>query len=280
MGTIAKPLLGFFLLLPVALLSAASCGGNAVDDTRAAGGSGVAAGAGGELNLGGAVTGGTSSGAASAAEGGASADGGAAEGAASADGGAADGGASAGDGGASPGGVVDKQACVSVADCTIVSNKCCCNFAGPVSDYAAINVAYAAEYQEQCNAADCPQCQPPFSVSDPIGPVANYVPTCRQTAVPDPSTGGETVRGQCVIVDLRATEITACAVAADCALRSGTQCCPGCGGSPISINKSKEPDLEALLCDATPVACSACAPTFSGYIVNCRAGRCGATFPE
>lgn len=274
MGTIAKPLLGFFLLLPVAALSAASCGGNAADNTQAAGGSGVVAGAGGALNQGGAVAAGTSGGGASAGEGGASADGGAGAS-------AGEGGASAGDGGSSPVGVVDKSACVSNSDCTIIPNRCCtCYYGSQLSDYIAINVAYASDYQAQCNAADCPTCIPGFSPSDPIGPVANYVPSCRQLAVPDPSTGGETARGQCVIVDLRVTEITACDVKEDCALRGGTQCCPGCGGSPISINKSKEPDLETLLCDATPAACSACTPTFPGYIVNCSAGRCGATFPE
>jgi hypothetical protein len=79
----------------------------------------------------------------------------------------------------------------------------------------------------------------------------------------------------CVAIDLRTRDITQCTSPADCTLRSGTACCQGCGGSPVSINIGKEAALEQLVCGSEPTACPLCLPQFPDQTPTCNTGRCG-----
>jgi hypothetical protein len=254
-------------LLPVALLSAAACGGNVFYSSggAGAGGGSLTAGAGG-----GEIGGGSSAGAGAGGTdiGGGSFGGqtaGGSNGGQTYVGGAC--GSSAGAGG------TDTQACISNQDCEVIPKGCCSCGSGPVSNYVAINSAYATQYQSECGVVDCAACLP--TAFNPNDPVNYYVATCARSVSPDLPSGGVTIAGQCVVVDLRATDITACKLASDCSLRGGTGCCSRCGGgTPIAINTSEESELETEACDGAPQACPACAPAFSGYDATCSDGRC------
>jgi len=257
--------LGFLSLLPIALVSAAACGGNAFESRGGiGGGNGLAgassAGAGsttaGTGNSAGAVhgTAGTRSGEAGSTTG---------------VGGTSSGGTSSG--GASNGGSggLDVTACTSNAQCRIVPKSCCiCSNTGPIANYTAINGAYEMQFDAQCAAVDCAGCPPGVQpgINDPF---YYFVPTCELPA--DAPLGSS---GHCAIVDLRATEITACKTDSDCSLRSGTACCSGCGDRVVSINGDQGAALSDLVCGTEPLGCPACAPIFDDYRAGCTDGRC------
>ena len=244
--------------LPVALLSAAACGGNVFQSNGGAAGNG-----GGTVTAGGGdVGGGWTLGGAGAIPAGGADPGGASFGGQSA---AGAGGSSAGAGG------TDTQACVSNTDCEVIPSGCCSCGSGPVSSYIAINSVYESQYQDRCNATwHCSACGP--VAFNPNDPVSYYVGRCEHSAAPG---GAATGPGRCVVVDLETTAITACKSANDCSLRGGTGCCSSCsGGTLIAINTGEELELTADACGDTPQACAACAPAFSGYDATCSDGRC------
>jgi hypothetical protein len=249
--------------VPIAFISAQACGGNALENHAGfAGGSGLSgsSAAGASSTGGGAFAGaphseaGTSSGQAGAATAGALGRGGA----------GSSGAANGGSGG------LDVSACTNNTQCEIVPLSCCsCGNSGKVADFTAINAAYEMQFDERCAAVDCATCVPipPPGLNDPY---FYLVPTCQR-----PADAPASAPGRCVVVDLRATEITACMSASDCQLRSGTACCSGCGGRPVALNGAQAPALSELVCDSQPAACPACAPSFDGYQAICSAGRCG-----
>ena len=152
----------------------------------------------------------------------------------------------------------DIYGCTSNTDCQIVPRGCCSCGSGPLSSYIALNAIGIRGLS--CGTVACAPCGP-TTAPDPNDPALYYLATCQA--------------GRCAVVDLRATDVTACQVASDCSLRAGTGCCGGCGGGlPVAINSSQEPALEQEVCGNEPTACNGCAPVFSGYDATCSDGRC------
>ncbi len=239
-----KPLLGLLSLLPgAALVFAASCGGRAFENNAMAGAGGLGAGSSAGASSGGSASGGTTGLAGTTSVAGSSSKAG-----------SGNSGGSVGNGG---NGGAAVTACKSNSECEVVPASCCSCGLGPISNYTAINSAYSAQYNMRCGDTGC-GC--PASLLNPNDPTLYYVATCSA--------------GQCQVVDLAATPVTACTSTSDCTLRTGAACCSGCGGQPVAINKNEESDLEQIVCGSEPVACAACAPSFSGYSASCSAGRC------
>ena len=248
-----RTFLSLLVVLPFVGLTIGACGGSAFESgpgSGTTGGSGIGTGGAG-------ASAGTGSGSAGQAAGGSPSSGGS-----TSLGGSSVGGTTnvAGRGGSSSAGAggVDLQACSSNTDCQVVPSSCCSCGQGPVSNYTAINQKYSAQYGERCAAVDCGPC--PLAPTNQNDPTLYYVATCQA--------------GRCAVVDLGATDMTQCNTAADCALRSGTACCQGCSGQPVSLNVSKQPELSQLVCGSEPTACPACAPLLAGYSAGCTSGRC------
>lgn len=246
-------------LVPVALVSAPACGGNAFESRNGVAGGGLA---GTSSAVGGSSsTGGSGNSAGSLPSGGGPSNGQA---------GSATGGA-IGRGGTSGGGTggVDVTACTANTQCEIVPTNCCsCGILGPAESFTAINLAYRAQFNSRCANLDCAGC-PPMRAPGPNEPYFYLVATCQRSADAAPDTPG-----RCVVVDLLKTEITSCKSASDCALRSGTACCSGCSGMPVALNGNQGGALSDLVCPSEPVGCPACAPIFDGYQAVCSDGRC------
>jgi hypothetical protein len=82
--------------------------------------------------------------------------------------------------------------------------------------------------------------------------------------------------GTCVVVDLLESDVTACASASDCRVRT-TGCCE-CGGSVepatlIAVSTTSQRRYEDLVCDATTV-CAACVPDYPDVTVDCVSAHC------
>lgn len=227
-------------LLPVALVSAAACGGKSFN-ADGGDGSGTA-------------------GAAFAGSGATSSAGSSNGGGGSTNGGTANGGTG--------GGRID--ACVENTDCVLEPASCCsCGGGGPITDYTAINSKYVDQYNSKCSGIACGPC-PPIAY-DPNDPRLYYVPTCVSGI-----TVGDKVFHQCRAVDIRNTDdITSCKTDADCTLRSGTACCQECVTQAVAINSSKEAKLESLVCPSQAFGCAGCAPNPDGLGAKCVSGQCG-----
>jgi len=274
-----KSFLGLLGLVPIALVSAAACGGNAFEGRYGGGGSNGLAGA--------SSTGGSAVGSGGSAVGsGGSAVG---SGGSSAGSGHSVGGQSSGEGGSATGGVIgrggtgnagsasggsagiDVTACMSSSQCEVVPVGCCsCGMLGPVEDFTAINSAYQAQFNTRCATVDCAGC-PPMRAPQPSDPYFSLAATCERP-IDAPNTAG-----RCIVVDLHKSAVTQCNSGNDCTLRSGTACCSGCGGVPVAINRNQISTLTALVCGTEEaIACPACAPNFTGYTTGCHDGHCTA----
>lgn len=164
------------------------------------------------------------------------------------------------------GGTPNLDACQAATDCAIGSPSCCgaCDGAG-VSAHNFI--AYARKHQnavyEMCQLVDiaCAPCyQPPADEEQ----LKYFIPDC--------------VQGQCVVHDIRKSAVTACKTEQDCRLRSGTQCCEGCGSELVSV--ANNGGLEKLVCGDMPFPCPAllCAPTPGTGVSYCDAGHCAVDY--
>jgi hypothetical protein len=261
-SSMSRALLRLSIVLPFAVLSLGACGGSAFEGAP----SGLGAGGAGTGGSGSGVSGsGAVAGSGASTEGGTVGFGGASTGGTTSIGGSITAGGAGNVGGAiGLGGSAgsDIQACTSNTDCEVVPASCCSCGIGPISDYTSINSQYDAQYSRRCQTADlaCGPC--PLIPADPNAAKFYYVPTCQS--------------GRCAVADLRATDITACATAADCSLRGGTACCPGCDAQPVALNTKNEPELSQLVCGTESVACSGCASPapYSSYSVGCTEGRC------
>lgn len=109
-------------------------------------------------------------------------------------------------------------------------------------DFVAYNRRYEAEVSP-CAGADIP--------CDPCVPTKQatrkyFVPNC--------------VRGECVVEDVRKSEVTACKTSQDCVLRNGTACCESCTSADELVAVRNDGSLEQLVCGALPRACPGCLP--------------------
>jgi hypothetical protein len=263
-----------FIVLPAArrghlllgfLLAVVACGGRFDDSVGNSGAGGSAAGGagrGGASGVGGAAGGAAGAGATGA--GGWSAGGGVGTGGAANIGGATNVGGSAGTGGAT-----SWTACGPVDGCVLEAVSCCGPGCEPVplSAFTAINVKSVPDYQKSHPVCPCVMiaCQ---LVAPEQRNVPNYIATCEQ--------------GQCKAIDIRTSALTACTSSADCFLRSGTSCCPGCGTDMVAF--SNKANVQAALCAAGPMACPAiaCAPAMPvGLSAVCNPnGHCVVNYPQ
>lgn len=149
-----------------------------------------------------------------------------------------------------------EDACDRASDCVAISPGCC-GACEPVeiSDRIAVNTARAAE--RVCDVA-CGACPPlPAGASN----TGRYF-------------DADCVDHHCVVVDIRETSVTECAVDSDCQVRIGAECCERCAGEPVAVNRN------ANLCPDGPAGCPPCAPIIPpGYGSVCKAGHCALIEP-
>lgn len=157
---------------------------------------------------------------------------------------------------ACPGGGSAWGACERDSDCVVVPPGCCgeCEPLGAERLYAV-----SSEHAYEAFTAMCPESPPCVE--------------CPRTRVPE-ATGkyfiGRCNVGQCTVVDIRTTPVTECSSAADCVLRVGTECCPGCDSLDfIGVNRTAD------FCPDGPQACGLCITIEpAGLGLDCIAGRC------
>lgn len=148
---------------------------------------------------------------------------------------------------ACPGGAPNYDSCKEPTDCVVGSTGCCGICDGPdvrARDLTAYNKAHQADVST-CGGADiaCAPC-PPLAPNE--GSLKYFVADC--------------VQGQCAVVDLRTSELTACETAQDCRLRNGTQCCESCAPGYDVVAVRTDGSFEKLVCGSEPTACAACLP--------------------
>ncbi len=150
---------------------------------------------------------------------------------------------------ACPGGGANWGACQHDADCTLRRVTCACEPLGEVS-FVSLNTQHVADFS--ATQPDCPACE---AVSEYDATGKYYKPVC--------------AAGQCSALDIRKSPATECTTDADCILRDGAACCPGCDGEEIVAVS-----VAAQLCDVAQ-PCSACAGQISPDLhAACSDGRC------
>jgi hypothetical protein len=85
--------------------------------------------------------------------------------------------------------------------------------------------------------------------------------------------------GQCLAVDIRTEDLTACTTSADCRLRWGVACCENCNASPtstpnglVSVNAQS---FDQSVCGSAPCAIDCMPPAYpTNAVPGCLAGHC------
>ncbi|GEM_PF-807871 len=159
------------------------------------------------------------------------------------------------------GGEPDLDACVGFEDC-VVTSLACCGSCDPVDPAAlvAVNVDRTVEYNERigCGFVACEMCLPVA----PNEQIMKYL-------------YGACVEGQCTVRDLRERPVAECDTAADCALRCGAGCCPGCTADVGVVAYRAGADLADELCGGGPTACDDCDCQIPPeYAADCVEGHC------
>jgi hypothetical protein len=143
---------------------------------------------------------------------------------------------------ACPNGNPNYDTCQVATDCMLGSVTCCGVCDGPsvtAHDFTAYNKRYQAQAQP-CSGADvgCGACLPVEAAQNTR---LYFVPNC--------------VRGECVVEDIRESDVSACETNADCRLRRGTGCCAGCG-ELVAVRG--DGSLEKLVCGDVVPPCVVC----------------------
>ncbi|WP_437325555.1 BPTI/Kunitz domain-containing protein [Sorangium sp. So ce381] len=164
------------------------------------------------------------------------------------------------------GGVPDMDACESLGDCILASPGCCAA-CDPVDAraFVALNRASVHDYQiaTGCEGVACAPCP---DVDESERSSQYFAATCEA--------------GRCVVIDVRESTLTECAIASDCVLRDGLDCCEGCDGRGIvALNRSA--DLQGMVCPGNfGAACNPCLPVYPpGMTAVCSSGRCQPQMP-
>jgi hypothetical protein len=106
-------------------------------------------------------------------------------------------------------------------------------------DFIAYNRQYEAEARQCQGDVACGACLP---VAPTQNTRQNFIANC--------------VRGECVVEDIRESDVSACTTNADCQLRRGTGCCAGCGNLVAVRGDGR---LEKLVCgDTILLPCKIC----------------------
>jgi hypothetical protein len=147
---------------------------------------------------------------------------------------------------AGAGSAIDYDTCQVATDCVLGYRGCCGVCDGPdltADDFLAYNQRYEAQVRmQECgggvNCGPCPTIEPRTNIRP------YFVPNC--------------VHGECVVEDIRESDVTACEIAADCRLRNGTSCCEGCGdGNFVAV--ARDGGLQKLVCGEPHPICLDCA---------------------
>ncbi|WP_437795931.1 BPTI/Kunitz domain-containing protein [Sorangium sp. So ce693] len=159
----------------------------------------------------------------------------------------------------------DIGVCNAPSDCVLVSRGCCgaCDTAS-AENFGAINRAGTKldEIIKGCGGVACGACP---EVTEAERTTQYFTATCEA--------------GRCVVLDVRESPLTECAIDSDCVLRDGLGCCEGCDGTGI-VALSQSAELDALVCPAGMGACPPCAPVFpDGMTAVCSSGRCQPRMP-
>ena len=157
------------------------------------------------------------------------------------------------------GGSPNYDACTQPSECVVTGTGCCGVCDSPnlsEHDFIAYSKAHANDVLGcSAGAVACAPCPPVMG-----GTRQYFVPNC--------------VSGECVVEDVRASEVTSCKTAMDCRLRSGTSCCEGCGSGEL-IAVRNDGSFEKLVCGGAPQPCAACLPVPPvNATAICNAGRC------
>jgi hypothetical protein len=158
------------------------------------------------------------------------------------------------------GGNPNYDSCKVASDCALGATGCCGVCDGPgvsAHDFIAYNKQYASQTQQCAGDVACGACPP----VDTQNTRPYFVPDC--------------VRGECVVQDIRESDVTACKTAEDCRLRNGTGCCESCSGNDL-VAVSNDGSLEKLVCGGILPPCAACeALPPSGTVAICGlSGHC------
>jgi Kunitz/Bovine pancreatic trypsin inhibitor domain len=162
---------------------------------------------------------------------------------------------------ACPGGSPNYDACKVATDCVLAAVGCCGVCDGPsvsAHDFVAYNRQYADKVSS-CGLRDvaCGACPNPEGESTR----KYFVPNC--------------VNGECVVEDIRESDVTACSISDDCQLRHGTGCCESCGYDDL-IAIRNDGSLEKLVCGDVIPPCLPCERLIGDATATCDAnGHCG-----
>lgn len=145
---------------------------------------------------------------------------------------------------ACPGGTPNYDSCNVASDCMLAPTGCCSACDSPAisaHDFRAYNRKFATE-AAACPNQDvaCGACPNP----EGDGAYKYFVPNC--------------VNNECVVEDIRKSDVTACTSANECRLRSGTGCCEGCGGPNDFVSVRNDGSFEELVCGAVQPPCDPC----------------------
>jgi hypothetical protein len=155
---------------------------------------------------------------------------------------------------------VDRN-CSVPDDCVVQSLSCCpgCGVPNP-SNYVAMARSAQSDFQRsQCpGPVACPGCNAQVGTN-------TLIATCNQ--------------GQCALINLLDSPVTACSSAANCYVRA-PECCE-CGGSTdeyslIALSSSSTIPYSSLAC-APNSACFDCAPLYPVVKIACNSGHCQVT---
>lgn len=146
---------------------------------------------------------------------------------------------------ACPGRGRNYDACEAATDCVLSTTSCCDVCGGSqvtTHDFVAYNRRYEAEVSP-CAGADiaCDPCVSPNQAARKY-----FVPNC--------------VRGECVVEDIRKSDVTACKTSRDCRLRNGSACCESCFSGDDLVAVRSDGSLEGQVCGDLPQACPKCVP--------------------
>jgi len=157
------------------------------------------------------------------------------------------------------------DACKAPTDCMLVPPGCCGVCDGPSiskHDFLAYNKLYEGTVSTCGNGnvacGACPIAEPS------IATLKFFVPNC--------------VNGECVVEDIRESDVTACTTSEDCQLRAGTGCCESCDpGDVVAIRN--DGTLDKLVCGDVIPPCLPCEPALNtGAVALCRNGHCAMAF--
>lgn len=168
---------------------------------------------------------------------------------------------------ACPGGGSNWGACKFDYDCTQASLGCC-EACEPVdaNELLAFSSAHSddATKAKELMCASVGACAPCQLTGEYEGTAKYFQPVC--------------VSGQCSLLDIRKSPLTACNNTADCTLRDGAQCCEGYDGMGfVAVNK------DADFCGGESIRCPPPGPEPdpipAGLSATCQQGQCALALP-